>query len=167
MAGWNWNPFNRGGGMDDGASEEFFDRGGVRETVFDGGPDTTTTYDSWAKYDAGQPSGSYNWGGGYQGGMANNWAKAYDVAKNYNSKKNAYTPGYVSGGSFGWPSKGVTPLSASTKLVQPFPDFGKNYQIYNPPQKQGGGFLGTAMKIGSYFAPPGVREGLAIGSQFV
>ena len=113
------------------------------------------------------PAGVYdNNDSGYQGGMSDSWAKAYDVAKNYNRNREGYIPGYVSGGSFGWPSKGVTPLSASTTLVNTMPNWGK-YQIYNPPQKQGGGFLGTAMKIGSFFAPPGIREGLQVGSQLV
>lgn len=178
-----WNPFswfnNRsGGGMDDGASEEFFDRGGVRETVIGGdGPDTTTTYDNWAKYDAGQPSGSYNWGDGYK----SSWSDAFRSADHWNkAKQGGYNyPGYMSSGS-NWPNKGSTKLgnniwSGSTRignnstLVNTTAPWWNNYKVIQSQPKQGsgiGGMIGSiaGAALGNVVAPGiGGKIGASIG----
>jgi len=162
-----WNPSNwfnnrGGGGMDDGQAEEFYGGGGI--STWDSESDKTTTYDNWAKYDAGQPSGSWVGDGGYK----TSWSDAFRAADKWNQgKKGGYRPGYMSGGSFNWPNQGVIPISSSTKIVNTMPNWGK-YQVYNPPQKQGGGIGGMIGNIvgtvaGSTMGPLGAKIGGSIG----
>ena len=178
-----WNPFNRGGGgmEDDFSADDYpgyagLGRGEIRETVFDGGPDTTTTYDNWAKYDAGQPSGSYNWGDGYK----SSWSDAFRSADQWNkAKQGGYNyPGYMSGGP-NWPNKGSTKLgnniwSGGTRignnstLVDPTASWWNNYQIQHHPQKQGsgiGGMIGSiaGTALGATMGPLGAKIGGSIG----
>tara|TARA_R100000458_G_C8159553_1_gene164174 strand:- start:189 stop:695 length:507 start_codon:yes stop_codon:yes gene_type:complete len=166
-----WNPFkwfnNRSqGGMSDGDREEFYDTNPGGVVTWDSDSDTDTTYDTWKDYDEGNPSGSYSYGGG-----KSQWGNIFNALEKSNSWKNRKedTPGYLQRGPRLSAGGGATKLSSGKHMIQPFgPASGwGNYQMYHHPQKQGGGFLGTAMKIGSFFAPPGVREGLQIGSQLV
>jgi len=173
-----WNPSNwfnnRGaGGMSDGANEEFFDKGGWKETVIDGGPSITTTYNSMRDYDNNNPSGSYNWGGGYK----SSWSDAFRAADKWNQgQKGGYRPGYMSGGSFNWPTKGVTKVGANSHLVDPTASWWGKHQIYHHPQKQGGGIGGmigsvAGTLIGNTVAPGiggkiGGSIGGSIGSSF-
>tara|TARA_R100000152_G_C6761655_1_gene185832 strand:- start:936 stop:1469 length:534 start_codon:yes stop_codon:yes gene_type:complete len=174
-----WNPSNwfnnrGGGGIGDHEREMMNDRGMIQETVIGGGgPDTTTTYDNWAKYDAGQPSGSYNWGDGYR----SSWSDAFRSADRWNkSRKDGYIPGYMSGGSFNWPTKGVTKVGANSHLVDPTASWWGKHQIYHHPQKQGGGIGGmigsvAGTLIGNTVAPGiggkiGGSIGGSIGSSF-
>ena len=167
-----WNPFswfnNRGGGgMDDGASEAFFDRGGVRETVIGGdGPDITTTYNSMRDYDNNNPSGSYNWGGGYK----SSWSDAFRSADQWNkAKQGGYNfPGYMSKGPMNWPTAGVTKVGANSTLVDPTASWWNKYQIQHHPQKQGsgiGGMIGSiaGTALGATMGPLGAKIGGSIG----
>ena len=159
-----WNPSNwfnnrGGGGIGDHEREMMNDRGMIQETVFDGGPDTTTTFDSWKDYESGNPSGSYNWGGG-PGVTGNNWANAFKAASSWNRSKGRSTPGYVNPwGMFTNPSQGVTKIGGSSVLVNPLPNWGK-YQIINHPQEKGGG-IGGAIGTGlGYFVGNAIAPGI-------
>jgi len=176
-----WNPFswfnNRGGGgMSDGANEEFFDKGGWKETVFDGGPDITTTYNSMRDYDNNNPSGSYNWGGGYK----SSWSDAFRAADKWNQgQKGGYNyPGYMSSGP-NWPNKGSTKLgnniwSGSTRignnstLVNTTAPWWNDYKVIQSQPKQGSGIGGMIGNIvgtaaGSTLGPLGAKIGGSIG----
>ena len=169
----NWFS-NSGGGMEDDFSADDYPgyaglgRGEVRETVFDGGPAKTTTFGSWYDLDQGNPSGSYNWGGG-PGVTGNNWANAFKAASSWNSSKGKNTPGYVSPyGMLKTPSPGVTKLGGSSIAYDPTASWWGKHQIYHHPQEQGGGgFLNKALAIGSHFAPPGVSTAMKVGSMLV
>lgn len=167
----SWSPTNwfnnRVGGMDDGASENFFDMGGVRETVFDGGPDTTTTYDNWAKYEAGQPSGSYNWGGGgFSGGFSKNFNNALNFLKSYpggreKEEDDPYKPINLGGAGGGR----TQALEGSHSMYIP----GAPIATVIPAQQSsgGGGFLGGALKLGGMLMPGPVGTAMKVGSMFV
>ena len=169
-----WNPnnwFNNrgGGGMEDDFSADDYPgyghlKGGGIST-WDSDSDKTTTYDNWAKYDAGQPSGSWVGDGGYK----TSWSDAFRSADRWNkSRKDGYIPGYMSGGSFNWPTKGVTKVGANSHIVDPSASWWGKHQIYHHPQKQGGGIGGMIGNIvgtvaGSTMGPLGAKIGGSIG----
>jgi len=174
MAGWNWNPFNRGGGgmEDDFSSDDYPNYGhlsGGGVSTWDSDSDKTTTYDNWAKYDAGQPSGSWFGDSGYQGGMSGSWAQAFNNAQKWNRNRGVDRPGYLSP-SVSIPGAMGQKLSPGKTIIQPYgpaSEWGK-YQMYNHAQKSGGGIGGMVGSIvgtvaGSTLGPLGAKIGGTVG----
>ena len=165
MAGWNWNPFNRGGGMDDGQAEEFYGGGGV--STWDSDSDKTTTYDNWSKYDSGQPSGSWVGDGGYK----TSWSDAFRAADKWNKgKQGGYMPGYMSKGPMNWPTPGATKVGNNSTIYDPTASWWKDYQVYNPPVDNSPSFLSKALSIGGSLvglANPAAGIAMKAGAQFV
>ena len=106
------------------------------------------------------------------GGYKTSWSDAFRAADKWNQgQKGGYTPGYMSGGSFNWPSQGVTKVGANSHLVDPTASWWGKHQIYHHPQKQGGGIGGMIGSIGGTLlgnvVAPGIggKIGGAIGGQ--
>ncbi len=121
------------------------------------------------------PAGVYD---NNDSGYKTSWSDAFRAADNWNQgQKGGYTPGYMSGGSFNWPTKGVTKVGANSHLVDPTASWWGKHQIYHHPQKQGGGGIGgmigsvAGAALGNVVAPGiggkiGASVGGSIGSSF-
>lgn len=117
------------------------------------------------------PAGVYD-NNDNDGGYKTSWSDAFRAADKWNQgQKGGYTPGYMSGGSFNWPSQGVTKVGANSHLVDPTASWWGKHQIYHHPQKQGGGIGGMIGSIGGTLlgnvVAPGIggKIGGAIGGQ--
>jgi len=104
------------------------------------------------------------------GGYKTSWSDAFRAADKWNQgQKGGYTPGSISKGPFNWPTQGVTKVGANSHLVDPTASWWKDYQLYNPPQKQSsgiGGMIGSiaGAALGNVVAPGiGGKIGASIG----
>ena len=104
------------------------------------------------------------------GGYKTSWSDAFRAADNWNQgQKGGYMPGYMSKGPINWPTSGATKVGNNSTIYDPTASWWKDYQVYNPPQKQGGGIGGMIGNVagtligGSVGGPLGAKVGGSIG----